>query len=98
LTANLPINTYSQRIAQLGRAKKSDAPVSFGVGRRAAPRPRLLEREMILDRITGFDNRDRKALIARQPTELGVVAPPLVLLCQTKILVSDHVGKYNVIG
>jgi len=29
------------------------------VGRRAAPGPRLLAREMSMDRITGFDSRDR---------------------------------------
>ncbi len=45
------------------------APVTFNVGRRAAPGPQLLEGEMRMDRITGFDSRNRDGAKRAQPTE-----------------------------
>ncbi len=56
--------------AEANQPPNAVAPVSGGVGRRAQrPGPRLLEREMSVDRITGFDNRDRDGAKRAPPTE-----------------------------
>jgi hypothetical protein len=81
-----PISSCPCRAYTTGSSGRSSRcalgpPLNLGVGRRAAPGPRPLEREMSMDRITRLDNRDRDGTNRAPTNGARVVSRQVVRRC-----------------